>query len=315
MKRIDEILKNGMKIAVTGHIRPDGDCIGSVLGFRNYVLDNYKDVVVDAYLEPAGAEFSYLKGYDELIHEPKDEVYDIFFVMDCSATDRFMPFKDVFDRASMKVLMDHHTGAADFADINIVVEDESSTCELLAKHMDMDRISLECAECLYTGIIHDTGVFKYSCTHRSTMEIAGALMEKGIDTTSIIDNSFYKKTYVQNQVLGRALLESILFMDKRCIFTVIRQSEMNFYNVTSNDFSGIVEQLRLTEGVEVAVFMYEYKTGEFKVSLRSKDYVDVSKVAAAFGGGGHVRAAGFQMVGSVHDVINNISRKLEVQMK
>ena len=89
----------------------------------------------------------------------------------------------------------------------------SSACEVLYGTMDADKISRNVAECIYSGIIHDTGVFKYSCTSKKTMEIAGEMMEKGIDYSDIIDNTFYKKTYVQNQILGRALLESVLFYD------------------------------------------------------------------------------------------------------
>jgi len=111
--------------------------------------------------------------------------------------------------------------------------------------------------------------------------------------------SFYKKTYVQNQILGRALLESVTFLDGKCIFGALRQKDMNFYGVTSADLDGIVDQLRVTEGVECAIFLYETENHVFKVSMRSNHLVDVSKVAAFFGGGGHVRAAGCTMSGSV----------------
>ena len=139
-------------------------------------------------------------------------------------------------------------------------------------------------------------------------------MDKGIDFGSIIDNSFYKKTYIQNQILGRALLESITFFDGRCIFSAIRQNEMDFYGVDSKDMDGIIDQLRLTEGVEVAIFLYQSGAQEFKVSMRSQNHVDVSRIAAFFGGGGHVRAAGCTMSGSIHDVINNLSQHIARQL-
>ena len=104
-------------------------------------------------------------------------------------------------------------------------------------------------------------------------------MEKGIDYSDIIDNSFYTKTYIQNQILGRALLESVLFYDGKCIFSLVTQDEMNFYGVTGRELGGIVEQLRLTEGVEVAIFLYQTGEEEYKVSLRSKKVIDVSKIA------------------------------------
>ena len=163
-------------------------------------------------------------------------------------------------------------------------------------------------------IVHDTGVFKYSCTSAKTMEIAGFLMGKGVDFGSIIDNSFYKKTYVQNQIMGRALLESITFLDGKAIFSALRQSDLDFYGVTGKDLDGIIDQLRLTEGVEVAIFLYETGPQQYKVSLRSQKIVDVSQVAFYFGGGGHVRAAGCTMSGSIHDVINNLSLHIAKQL-
>ena len=129
------------------------------------------------------------------------------------------------------------------------------------------------------------------------------------------DDSFYRKTYVQNQVLGRALLESFLFMDGRCIFTALKQKELDFYGADSNDLDGIIDQLRITEGVECAVFIYEKEPHVYKVSMRSNDYVDVSKIASYFGGGGHVRAAGCTISGSAYDVLNNLSKHIEQQMK
>jgi phosphoesterase RecJ-like protein len=157
-------------------------------------------------------------------------------------------------------------------------------------------------------------VFKYSNTSAETMSIAGKLMEKGIPFTNIIDNTFYAKTYVQNQVLGRALLESVVFYDGKCIFSVVKRDEFELYNITSKDLDGIVEQLRITKGVECAIFLYEVGELEYKVSLRSNEIVDVSTIATYFGGGGHIRAAGFNMKGNVYDVINNISEQIELQL-
>lgn len=145
------------------------------------------------------------------------------------------------------------------------------------------------------------------------MEIAGKMMQMGIDYSEIIDNSFYKKTYVQNQILGRALLESVLFYDGRCIFSSVTKDEMDFYGVTGKELGGIIEQLRLTDGVEVAIFLYESGDNEYKVSLRSKKDIDVSVIATSFGGGGHVRAAGFLAKGTVHDIINRIGELIEKQ--
>ena len=180
--------------------------------------------------------------------------------------------------------------------------------------LEEEKISEPCAEALYTGIVTDSGVFQYSSTSPHTMRVAAALMEKGVPFTRIIEDAFFKKTYVQNQIMGRTLTESIMLLDKQCIVGIVRKKVMDFYGLTTGDMDGIVSQLKNTEGVHVAIFLYELEPQVFKVSLRSDELVDVSKIAAVFGGGGHVRAAGCTMSGSPYDVINNLTLYIEKQL-
>ena len=310
---LSDILKDVKSVGITGHIRPDGDCTGSVLALYNYIVENMPETDVDLYLEQPGSEFYYLKNIDKIKNTPEDKKYDVFFVLDCSSLDRIEPFISCFNNASKTVCIDHHVSNTGFTDLSKIEPQASSECEVLYGTMDADKISRNVAECIYTGIIHDTGVFKYSCTSKKTMEIAGEMMEKGIDYSDIIDNTFYKKTYVQNQILGRALLESVLFYDGKCIFTTVTMDEMEFYGVTGRELGGIVEQLRLTDGVEVAIFLYQTGEEEYKVSLRSKKKIDVAAIATQFGGGGHVRAAGYTAKGSVYQIINSIGELIEKQ--
>ena len=310
---LSDILKDVKSVGITGHIRPDGDCTGSVLALYNYILENMPETDVDLYLEQPGSEFYYLKNIDKIKNTPEDKKYDVFFVLDCSSLDRIEPFISCFNNASKTVCIDHHVSNTGFTDLSKIEPQASSACEVLYGTMDADKISRNVAECIYTGIIHDTGVFKYSCTSKKTMEIAGEMMEKGIDYSDIIDNTFYKKTYVQNQILGRALLESVLFYDGKCIFTTVTMDEMELYGVTGRELGGIVEQLRLTDGVEVAIFLYQTGEEEYKVSLRSKKKIDVAAIATQFGGGGHVRAAGYTAKGSVYQIINSIGELIEKQ--
>lgn len=310
---LSDILKDVKSVGITGHIRPDGDCTGSVLALYNYIVENMPETDVDLYLEQPGSEFYYLKNIDKIKNTPEDKKYDVLFVLDCSSLDRIEPFISCFNNASKTVCIDHHVSNTGFTDLSKIEPQASSACEVLYGTMDADKISRNVAECIYTGIIHDTGVFKYSCTSKKTMEIAGEMMEKGIDYSDIIDNTFYKKTYVQNQILGRALLESVLFYDGKCIFTTVTMDEMEFYGVTGRELGGIVEQLRLTDGVEVAIFLYQTGEEEYKVSLRSKKKIDVAAIATQFGGGGHVRAAGYTAKGSVYQIINSIGELIEKQ--
>ena len=196
-----------------------------------------------------------------------------------------------------------------------MVPTASSASELVYDLLDETYLDEEIAKAIYIGIIHDTGVFQYSNTSPKTLQIAAKLISYGFDFPKIIEETFYEKTYVQNQILGRALLESILFMDGRCVVSVIDRKTMDFYQVNSKDLDGIVNQLRIIKGVECAIFMYETDTLEYKVSMRSGGLVDVAKVAQIFGGGGHIRAAGCTMNGTAHDVVNNLSVHIEKQLE
>ncbi len=313
---LNKILKDANTIAIGGHIRPDGDCVGSCIGLYQYIKDNYKDKKADVYLEEFPESFRCLKAAEEIHHEIPDGVnYDLFICLDCGDKERLGFSGHLFDTARRTYCIDHHISNAGFAQEDYIVPDASSTSELVYNLLEEEKVSLDTATALYLGIVHDTGVFQYSCAAPSTFRIAAKLLEKGVDGPKIIQDTFYEKTYAQNQILGRALLESILFMDKTCIASYITKKTMDFYGVGVKDLEGIVSQLRVTKGVEVAIFMYETDTNIYKVSLRSKDQIDVSRIAKYFGGGGHKRAAGLTMAGTYYDVINNLSERIEVQME
>ena len=315
MTKLETMIDQAGKIVILGHVNPDGDCVGSCLAVYNYIKEWDSTKAVTVRLERAPSKFSYLSGFDAIETEAGEEAYDLCICLDSSDEERSGDFKSCFDRSAKTICIDHHITNRGYAQENVIDGHASSACEVVYGQLDESRISKHVAECIYTGIIHDTGVFKYSNTSRKTMEIAGKMMEKGIDFGTIIDGSFYKKTYMQSQILGRALLESITFLDGRCIFSVVRKKDMDFYGVDKSDLDGIVDQLRVIDGIECAIFLYETGIHQFKVSLRSNSIVDVSRIAAYFGGGGHVRAAGCTMSGSVHDVVNNLSAHIAEQLE
>lgn len=315
MTKLETMIDQAGKIVILGHVNPDGDCVGSCLAVYNYIKEWDSSRTVTVRLERVPSKFSYLSGFDAIETEAGEETYDLCICLDSSDEERLGDFKSCFDRSAKTICIDHHITNRGYAQENVIDGHASSACEVVYGQLDESRISKRVAECIYTGIIHDTGVFKYSNTSRKTMEIAGRMMEKGIDFGTIIDGSFYKKTYMQSQILGRALLESITFLDGRCIFSVVRKKDMDFYGVEKSDLDGIVDQLRVIDGIECAIFLYETGIHQFKVSLRSNSIVDVSRIAAYFGGGGHVRAAGCTMSGSVHDVVNNLSAHIAEQLE
>ena len=240
---------------------------------------------------------------------------DLFISLDLSDPERLGDAKPYFDNADITINIDHHISNPGFADINCVFPDSSSTCEVVYELFDDAFIDKEIAEALYTGIVHDTGVFQYSCAGKRTMEIAGILVEKGINKSRIIDESFYEKTYKQNLILGRCLLESYLCLENKCIVSVATAEIMKEYEADTEDLDGIVNQLRITKGVKAAVFIYELSDKEYKVSLRANGDVNVSRAAAVFGGGGHIKAAGCTLRGELSEELPKLISEVDKSIK
>lgn len=308
----DEINK-AEKIAIGGHIRPDGDCVGACMGLYTYIRDNAPQKKVTVYLEEIPEAFAYLMVPEAF--SGREDSYDLFISLDCGSPDRLGDAEKLLTEAGRSLNIDHHISNTEFGQINLVEPKSSSTCEVLCGLLDMEKIGQAAAQAFYTGIIHDTGVFKHSNTGLRTMKFAGELMEKDIPFGKIIDESFYQKTYKQLQIMGRCLLESVRIMDGRCIFSVVSKETMALYEAKSSDLDGIIDELRTTDGVEVAILLSEQKSEEYKVSMRSNYIVDVSKIALFFGGGGHIRAAGCTIKGSAFDVINNLTEHIEKQLE
>jgi phosphoesterase RecJ-like protein len=315
MKMIDALLDQVQTAAIAGHVKPDGDCTGSTLALYNYIKDYYPDIRVRLYLEPIPNLFRFLQRSDEIVSEYTDEEsYDLFFCLDCGDASRLGGAARYFETAKNTVCIDHHISNRNFAKINHIVPDASSTSELIYDLMDPGKITKEIAECLYVGIIHDTGVFQYSCTSSHTMHIAGHLMDKGIDFPTIVDKTFFEKTIEQNRILGTALLKAELHFDGTCISSIITNEDMNKCHALPKHLEGIVAQMRSTKGVHAAILLYETGTGDWKVSMRSDGAVDVAAICVKRGGGGHVRAAGATLSGEPESLLLELLEDVRKQI-
>ena len=310
MTMINDLLPEHIRtVGIAGHVNPDGDAVGSCAALCLYLKKNRPDITrVDLYLEAPKPELMFLKGVPEALTEiGAFTEYDLFITCDVSDYERIAVAAPLFDKAVKRLAIDHHVSNAGFADINYILPDASSCAEVLTGLFDMDLIDRDIAEALYTGMIHDTGVFQYSNTSPVTMRCAAALMEKGIDFSRIIDDSFNTRTFIQNRLLGYCLQKAASLYDGRCIVSSLTLAERDALSATSKDHDIVVSQLRLTEGAEAAIFAYETEPGIFKVSLRSNLYLDVSAVAQRFGGGGHVRASGCTVPGNADEVLKKVS--------
>lgn len=293
---IDDFLRDTSTLAIFGHVRPDGDCVGSTLALYNYITDNFPNIKIQVYLERFPESYKILNGADKalpLFEGSDDQPYDAAFLLDTPSFERVgaggVP---CLQKARKTCNIDHHiSNPLSLCDLNIVKPEASSACEVLFDQFDPSKISVRTASCLYLGIVHDTGAFKFSNTGKHTMEVVGALIEKGIDFARIINETYYTRTYKQTLVTGHVLSHCKLALEGKVVHAFVTPETMKEFDVTPVDLSNVIDTLREVSGTEVALFLYPVN-GKYKISLRSNYVVDVNAIAKEFGGGGHTRAAG-----------------------
>lgn len=319
MMNWNDILENEKSVCITGHVKPDGDCIGSCLGLCNYLKDCYPQLEVDVYLDSYPAIYEYMRYEDKVCHEEVEgKVYDIFISVDSAEFDRIGTGRSYFTTAKKTVNIDHHVSNPKYAQINHVVPTASAASEVLYELFEKDKIKKETAQCLYTGIAHDTGIFKYSSVTGNTMRAAADLIDKGIDFAWILNHTILEKEYVQSRFSGFCIYNSHQILDGFCVWASVDKRQMEEIGVTEQQTAGIVERLRDTKGADCSLFLYEKTPSVYRVSMRSKAIVDVNKICGYFGGGGHVHAAGCTIElasgETVEDIVNIIAAKIQEQL-
>lgn len=320
MIHLIELCESAGSIGIGGHIRPDGDCIGSTCGLWQFLKKVFPEKRIDVRLEKPSAVYDFIPGVKEIVSDKEDIVYDVFFVIDSVAdADRIGDAYAYYERAKIKVNIDHHITNPGCGDLYYVDASASSASELvydLIRHADPEGNYADAmlAETIYLGIIQDCGVFQYSNTSPKTLRMAADLIAYGFDFPKLIDETFYEKTYVQNRVLGFALENCKCSLNQQFIYTVISRSDMEKIGANDHDFEGVVNQLRYTKGVKVAALLRQSTEGDYKVSLRSGGEVDVSVIASVFGGGGHVRAAGCNLTGTADEMAERLADEIAKQL-
>lgn len=317
MTTIDQILKcikKSKNIVIVTHENPDGDAVGSSLAMYHALkgLKKNVDIIISEYAKC----FNELPGIDEVIKE-SDKVYDLAISLD-AATDKLLNvWVKYFREADQRIVIDHHSTNTMFGDINYVDLSAPACAQvvyMLIKHYRW-KITPEIGTCIMAGIITDTGGFQYSGVSRDTFNIAAELLDAGVNISKVYKKVFDTKTKSSFE-LRRIALDRMEFLeDDKIAFTYITNEDERKVNAGVGDYEGIVSEGRSIEGVEVSIFLHELKDGEFKISLRSNSYVNVSDVCIMFGGGGHIRAAGAKMTADplvIRDkVVNEVKRQLK----
>jgi phosphoesterase RecJ-like protein len=318
--RIDELLSEAKTVAIFGHVRPDGDCVGSTTGLYNYVRDNYPAIQVDLFLENFPESYKILRGASDAsstwtAESNNGKPYDLAFLMDTPSFERVgANGAECIKAAKRTINIDHHiSNPLNLCTVNFVEPEASSASEVLYMQLDHAKVSRDAASSLYLGIVHDTGAFKYSCTGKRTMQVVGDLIEKGVDFAKIVNETYYTRTYKQTLVTGFAMQQCRLGLDGKVVYSYITPEDMERFGVTPVELSTVIDTIREVGGTEVALLLYPVN-GKYKISLRSNYIVDVNAIAKEFGGGGHTRAAGGDTNDAPEVAIEKILKLIEKQL-
>ena len=310
-----EECKDAQNIVVTGHIKPDGDCIGSTMALTLYLSKKLPGANVRLFLEKPMPHFHVLPGIERIDSDysgnPKDT--DVCIVLDTNAG-RIGSAEKFFEEAKKTINIDHHISNKEgSAMLNYVDPDASSASEMIYRMIDKEDIDTEIARYLYLGITHDTGVFRFSNTSKETMVAASELITYDFDFSDLLEKTYYEKSYEQMLTISKIVAKAERFFGDKVVYGFVDYEEYVKEKMDPADFDGAINELRIVRGCECAVFMYPMNEVTVKVSLRSIGTVDVSAICEKFGGGGHKRAAGFYLKGERVNVLEEILKAIEEQ--
>ena len=291
LDNIIEEINNAESIVILTHENPDGDAIGSSLALYNGLKQIGKDA--DLIIPEFPQTFEFLKNSKEVKKEGKTEKYDLAIALDCGDIKRLDGFAKYFEDANVRISIDHHSANTMFADYNFVNPMAPACCQILVTVLEALGIEIdkEIGACLLTGIITDTGGFKYSGVTSETFEFAAELLNKGVNVSNIYKKVLQTLSKPRFELRRKAMNRLEFLEEGKIAFTYTTLKDEEETMAGSNSHDGIVEMGRDIEGVEISIFLREKEDG-YKISLRSNEYVNVSDICLMFSGGGHIRAAG-----------------------
>lgn len=288
---IKNAIDNAENIVIFAHEKPDGDAIGSSLAFYMAMKNIGKNV--DVVIPHFSDAFSFLPCADKALQKPSLNKYDLAIALDCGDIKRLDDPNDTFEKSEVRINIDHHTSNGMFADLNFVNPVSPACAQIITNMFKYFKyeITQDMATCLITGIITDTGGFRYEGVTSETFEIASEFLEKGVKISKIYKEAL--SNISRERFEARKLASNRLeFLENGQIaYTYITKKDMDELHIDQNDLNGIAENGRDVKGVEISIFLYETDKG-FKASVRSNNYVNVSDLCLLFNGGGHIKAAG-----------------------
>lgn len=309
LDNILEEIKQANSIIILTHETPDGDAIGSSLAMLLALktLGKKSDVIIKEYPRT----FEFLPGANEVKKETEIQNYDLAISLDCADLKR-LSGKEYFEEAKKGIVIDHHGSNTMYGDINFVNPVSPACCEILAGMFEYFDINIDTniGTAILTGIITDTGGFKYSSVTPETFEFTAELLRKGVNVSEIYKRVLETKTKSNFELMKRTMNRLELLEDGKVAFTYMKLQDEEEVNAEIGDHEGIVENGRSIEGVQISVFIRQKDENSYKISMRSNGNINVSDICYIFGGGGHPNAAGALIQGNVEQVKEKIMKEI-----
>ncbi len=309
MDKIIEKLRLSNDIVLLVHESPDGDAIGSIIALYRVLKKMGKNV--EAFIEkiPSNCEFLIGSIGEEIkVFEDMDEnrKYDLCIALDCGDADRMGKAKVLFENANNTICIDHHYTNVGYANLNYIDGEAAATGEILYDMLSkMDIIDKEIAMALYAAVSSDTGNFRHNNTQKHTFDIAGSLVEYGIDVSKISYHLFSETSLNRMRFMGNLLQNVEVELDGKVGILIAKKEDIERFNVNDSELEGMVDFARDIKGTEVGIFIKPHNE-MYKVSLRSNGNVDISGVARKFNGGGHKFAAGCRFEGKTAEEVREL---------
>jgi phosphoesterase RecJ-like protein len=322
--KVQKEIDKAEKIVIVVHVGPDGDALGSALGLWHYLMTIEKEPQV--IVPTAFPDFlAWMPGADKvLVYENDkqkcDEIIaatDLIFTLDFNVLNRLAGMEQVVkDAAAPKILVDHHLHPGDYAKVTISYPEISSTSELIFRLIcrmgDFSKINLACAECIYTGMMTDTGAFTYNSNKPEIYSIVYELIKLGVDKDDIYRRVFNTYSADRMRLMGYALYRKMkLYPENKAALITLSLDELKEFNFKNGDAEGLVNMPLSIDGVLFSVFMRE-DPDKIKISLRSQGTFPANKVSAdLFGGGGHLNAAGGESYTTLEEAVRKFEESLD----
>lgn len=316
LDNIIEEIKKAESIVILTHETPDGDAIGSSLAMKVALKQLGKNA--DVIIKEVPKIFDFLPERESIKTSSYIEKYDLAISLDCADFKRLVG-NEYFEKAKQTIVIDHHSSNKMYGNINFVNPVSPACCQILIGMFQYFNINIDkdLGTCILTGIITDTGGFRYSGVNSDTFEFAAELLDKGVNVSSIYKKVLDTRTKANFELMKKTIDRMEFLEDGKVTFTYVTSKDLEEVNAEIGDHEGLVEFARDVEGVEVSVFIRQKDNEEnvYKISMRSNDYVNVSDVCLMFGGGGHERAAGALIQGDIEQVKQKIMKELKKVLK